>query len=842
MVTDLKSSLSKLDFKNLPDSLKNLKPSELKGIIDANKDLISTFAPDFPIDKVSGLLGSAADLSSKLPNLMKGGMNVDLNAAFSKAQGNIMEAMKGFKPEQIGPFMQSQIGMLKNFTAGDLNKYASALNIPTGMLSQLPSDMTIDKAGNMLKQGANMMGNFNPSAAGQNISSTLTNARNSIANFPDSKLFNSISGSASMNIPGLGNVSGSTTVGEVRQFIAAQSAATPEATVASTTSLLDRAKNGLSGIADSELVSNLSVGARANIPGIGSVGGSTTVGELRQIISAQRTGLSQMDQQELMKNIAPAVQQQFLNIAQNVPGGAQAIEAARFLQSQSGNLAKIGEQMKNINVKDLSANLQTQWGSFSASVKNFKPEQIGTAMKSFGNSIKSMSGKSVASIQQAMTGNFKNLQSVAGSVGSAAATAGNVAALLGVQSKELQALASGAQAVQSVAGAINTVSSAVSAAQAATSVAGIMTLPQALAWSYPPRKQAACDPMEPNINDTTVASMCEKLRAPVTPLNKLKMRYYDPDRAEESELPSGVAEGLAFNDYFEGNMPYMRMLDTGRSIQTSTKTEQDAMDDKGQYAAIVGVGREGIAGDAEFKDQRCLLGGWGEAKASFGGVTIKAPDPVTSWTELKLYQLRTIRDKQVYCIGRHEKLFKPTGTEDILLYLVGGELDNIEDNSASPLTWRGYIYDVEDARRFPNFPDQEPERIEGLDNAQAKDIVILPFNGGEDEDGLRGLPRLGVVEEVNKKDDNWYVKVKMQDDGDAPDTCGTTDASGNPAVSRYFYKPGHHDTLVEEDYESIGSDMDCADQNLQRCVMATWDDIELYRASNDLHPSSTEEK
>ncbi|MBN8542932.1 MAG: hypothetical protein J0M34_01555 [Alphaproteobacteria bacterium] len=838
MIQNLQSSMQNLDLNNLPDSLQDLDPEQLKGVIDANRDLISTFAPDFPIDQMTGLLEAGANLSSRLPNLMQGGMNLDLNAAFMNAQGSIMEAMKDFNPEQIGQFMQGQIGMLQNFTAGDLNRYASALNIPTGLLSQLPSDLTVAGAGNMLREGANMMGSFNPSAAGQNISSALANARSSIANFPDSQLFNSISGSASMNIPGIGNISGSTTVGEVRQFLAAQSAASPDATVGAITSQLGRAQDSLAGLADSTLVNNLSIGARANIPGIGSIGGNTTVGELRQLLSAQQNGLGQINPQELMRDIGPAVQQQFVNIAQNIPGVAQAAEAARFLQSQAANLGQISQQFGNINMQTLSANLSTQWGSISASVRNFNPQQIGTMMQGFGNSIQGMAGRGMASIQQAMQGNYQNLMSAAGSIGGAAATAGQVAAALGIQSEALNQAIQIGGTVQSAANAISTVNSAMNAASGAASAAGTMTLPEAMMWLWPPRAIAACDPMEPRINTSTVASMCEKLRAPVTPLNKLKLRYYDPAHQEESELPSGVPEGLTFAEYFGGNMPYMRLHDTGRPIQTSTDTKQDPMDDKGQYAAIVGVGREAIAGDAEFKDQRCLLGGWGEP-ASFGGTGIsRLPDPVTSWTELKLYQMRSIRDKQVYCIGRHEKLFKPTGTEEILLYLAGGQNDTFVGATASPLTWRGYIYDLEESRRFPNFPDQEPERIAGLDEAQVKDIVILPVNGGEDDDGLRGLPRLGIVEEVNTNDDNWYIKVKMADDGDAPDTCGTTDASGNPPVSRYFYKPGHHDALDESLYEEIGSDMDCADQNLKRCVMADWDDIELYRARDHLRISS----
>ena len=831
---DLQSNLKNLDLKNLPSSLKNLKPGELKAIIDQNTELLSAFAPNLPIGEISGMLDDALALSGNLSKLVQGGMNIDLNSAFMNAQGDIMKSLKDFSPEKFGELMKSQVGMLKDFTAGNLKDFAGALNIPTGLLSQLPSNLTIEGAGNMLKQGANMMGSFDPSAAGATVSNALKDAGKSIANFPDSALFNSIGGSANIRIPGIGNIGGSATVGDVRQFIAAQSAISPNATAGSVVSQLGKARDSLAGLADSALVNNLSIGARANIPGIGSIGGNTTVGELRQLLSAQQTGLGQLNPQEPMRNVGPAIQQQFVNIAQNIPGVAKATEVALFLQSQSGNLAKIGDQLKNINLQNLSANLNTQLTSLGASIKNFKPEQVGIMLKGFGNSIKGLSGKGVASIQLALQGNFTDLKSISGSITGAATTVSTVLGVLGVNSAALNKAIEIGGTVQSAADAISTVQSAVGAAQAGTSAAGTMTLPQALGWLWPPRFIAACDPLEPRINTTTVASMCEKLRAPVTPLNKLKMRYFDPEHAEESELPSGVPEGLSFAEYFGGNMPFMRLHDTGRSIQTSTDSEQDPMDDKGKYTAIVGVGREAIAGDAEFKDQRCLLGGWGEPTA-FGGTAIEQlPDPVTSWTELKLYQMRSIRDKHVYCIGRHEKLFKPSGTEEILLYLLGGELDNIEDKYASPFTWRGYMIDIDEDRRFPNFSEQKPDLIAGLDEARVKDIIILPRNGsGEDE--MPGLPRLAYVTAVNNQegcDDNCYIEVRMQDDGDAPDTCGTTDASGNEPVTRYFYKPDHH-SLDENQYDMIGSEMSCANQNLKNCVLETWDDVELYRIRED---------
>jgi hypothetical protein len=358
---------------------------------------------------------------------------------------------------------------------------------------------------------------------------------------------------------------------------------------------------------------------------------------------------------------------------------------------------------------------------------------------------------------------------------------------------------------------------------------------------------AACTPLEPIQNTRKMADMCKDLREPLIPINKLKMRYHDPEKLSESELPSGVPEGLSFKEYFGSNMPYMRLLDTGRSIQKSRNSQQDPMDDLGQYTAIVGVGKEAISGNSNAKDERCLLGGWG-GPASFGGVSINAPDPITSWTELKLYQTRTARGESVYCIGRYEKTFKTESTEEKILGLAGGEFNALralpgktEKTSMSkipwPLSWRGYLIEPDTRFQFPNFSKSASGISTGIDNAKLGDILILPRNGSGNG-RPPGLPRLAIVVEGGNNDaacqdeGSCWVNVLVADDGNTPDVCGTTDAKGQ-ALSRTFYKPDFSENLNKDDFQTVGASTDCEDQNLQKCVLGTWDSIKVYRIRED---------
>ena len=364
--------------------------------------------------------------------------------------------------------------------------------------------------------------------------------------------------------------------------------------------------------------------------------------------------------------------------------------------------------------------------------------------------------------------------------------------------------------------------------------------------AIPDATKASCDPMEMRRNKDKVETMCKKLRAPLVPINKLKMRYHNPDE-DESEIPSGAMEGMTFKEYFGDHMPYMRLHDTGRSIQESTSEDQDPDDTKGQFTAIVGVGREGIVGGKE--DERCLLGGWG-GDVNFAGVSIDTPDPITSWTELKLYQARTARKDGVYCIGRYDKVFKPESTEEKVLGAFGGTFSTTRALTGQtektrmatvpwPLAWRGYFIDPDNAKRFPNFGGGSPTMRTGLDHAEPGDVVMLSRGGAASGD-KPGLPRLGLVLEGTQNDpkkcernEDCWVKLSIADDGNAPDICGVTDAAGQ-LVTRYFHKPGFTKGLVDADFSKLGTNNSCVDQNLQHCEFEEWDSAKIYRIRSDV--------
>jgi len=410
---------------------------------------------------------------------------------------------------------------------------------------------------------------------------------------------------------------------------------------------------------------------------------------------------------------------------------------------------------------------------------------------------------------------------------------------------------------------------------------------------------ARCDPDEQEANDVPMALLCKELRRPLVMVNKLKMRYHNPDKPEMMALPAGVPEGLTFKEYFTDHMPYPRLWDTGTSIQKDKPSDvkfQEPMDYEGQYTAIVGVGREakldsgngsgsasssGSNGDSGNSgggaDERCLAGGWG-GDVSFGGISIKTPDPITSWTELKLYQSRTLRNKRVSCIGRYEKVFKPGSTENMVLAAAGGEIPviivsscpkNNSDPAACtykslkeykdagsanagqsnmvtitkykqvgvPLGWRGYLASKNDATRFPKFGGAKGTTITGLSKADLGDIVLFPKGSGPDN-GKPGLPKIGLVRETNingdcEKQKNCYVQVFEADNGKWPDTCGSTDNWGE-MKTRYLYKPGFMPTNMVDSLNLLKSNRNCEDTKLSHCELSTWDSIELYRVTDDV--------
>jgi hypothetical protein len=441
---------------------------------------------------------------------------------------------------------------------------------------------------------------------------------------------------------------------------------------------------------------------------------------------------------------------------------------------------------------------------------------------------------------------------------------------------------------------------------------------------------------------TPMDQICRDLRRPFTPLNKLKMRYHNPDDANDKDkknmvlksdmnikdygITDGALEGLTFREYFGNHMPYPKVWDLGQSLQknqTSDGNNQPELDTTGQYTAIVGVGREAAAEAASknapkdadgktraelFPDQRCRTMGWGGLAAdltaaaaslagiggrdarfgftSFAGLTVYWPDPMTSWTELKLYQTRTQRNVGLSCIGRYEKVFKPGGAENMMLlatgaewqkmiitkcakdvkgrtkdctfmtlkdYVSAGEPKNDDStiylkqlqNDAWPNAWRGYAAPLNLDSKFPIFGDGIFIPYMGLNVAEVGDIIMLPF-GHEHALAVPGLERIGLAKlalvietrlpgETNCNDDdqkNCYVKVLEPDNGKWPDVCGTTDTWGE-MKTRYYFKPGHLPIEASDEYTRINSTKNCKETKLSHCEMSAWDRLIIYRIRDD---------
>jgi hypothetical protein len=406
---------------------------------------------------------------------------------------------------------------------------------------------------------------------------------------------------------------------------------------------------------------------------------------------------------------------------------------------------------------------------------------------------------------------------------------------------------------------------------------------------------------------TAMDAICRDLRKPFTPMNKLKMRYHNPNDPDDKDgdnvaLTAGVPEGLTFKEYFGNRMPYPRLWDTGSSIQntpTSDGNYQPPLDTTGQHTAIVGVGREattkagaGTAKDSDgiklmdkHTDQRCKTMGWSSTPfvpVRFGGVTVVPPDPMSSWTELKLYQARTARNTGLSCIARYEKVFKPGSAENMILIATGAEYKRAvisecerdrggrtknctfltlkeyekkkKDRTLKPTTthtyikelktelwpnsWRGYMSAMSGMNQFPWFGDGYPETFTGLDNAEIGDIILLPFGPRNDAD-KPGLAKLALITEARlpansdcMDKENCYVQVSEPDNGKWPDICGTTDTWGE-MKSRYYFKPGHLPKEASDEYNRIASVSHCGETRISHCEQTAWNNLEIYRIRND---------
>jgi len=222
---------------------------------------------------------------------------------------------------------------------------------------------------------------------------------------------------------------------------------------------------------------------------------------------------------------------------------------------------------------------------------------------------------------------------------------------------------------------------------------------------------------------------------------------------------------------------------------------------------------------------------------------------ISGWDGLKGHQMWTLRRQNFSCIGRYEKIFKPYGPENFVLTRAGASWQTKDGVQWSwPLSWRGYIHD----------PDNEFEKnifATGLDNAQSGDIIIFKVNG---------LKRIYYVSFVNQTDPR-YIKIEGWDQGKFPTSTGSGISLGTgveriiyknpndlPEAARKFRPLGNNDPVPPDissiaEAAKVGNVPSCEDPDYTNCVLggdgaevngefianSTWNDVEIYRPSED---------
>jgi len=350
-----------------------------------------------------------------------------------------------------------------------------------------------------------------------------------------------------------------------------------------------------------------------------------------------------------------------------------------------------------------------------------------------------------------------------------------------------------------------------------------------------------------------VKKCCDDLAQALAPINTLKIRN-TKDNPELEPVP----EGYRFSDYFTGDpmnkqlfvsifpdkvphMPFMRWWDTGTAAGGTSGDQNYNPDcDQGGYDVIVGVGVDGNKGGDGAK--YCRYGGNGNAN-KYGCYTIPTPvDSLTSWSELKQYQMNSIRKYGLNCLPQYEKIYKQDGGED-------GALTILMGNPSSPITkdgktsnmqaiewrlaWRGYLSDPDFVDQFPSFganPAKGSGRgftgkkasdgsfvvdaaaksyadnagkasYKGLSNAIVGDIIYITHDDvSPKKPDFKVMPFVAVVTgiSIKGKDDDYIVIIDINN-GKYPDVCGNTDYAGF-GQSRTVYKKSLPTTVYESLY------------------------------------------
>lgn len=270
----------------------------------------------------------------------------------------------------------------------------------------------------------------------------------------------------------------------------------------------------------------------------------------------------------------------------------------------------------------------------------------------------------------------------------------------------------------------------------------------------------------------SIINLCKALAKSIPTINPLKIRATDA-----YNFPLGVPEGYKFTDYFGFHRPYLRCWDTGLECSTGDPIDDpDLLSAEGARVAIIGAGREGqsctlgggygassgltsvafpglydnnwlnkieamLASFGNMQDAFEGLSGMGDVSFDMDSATLEEAlsattdllgnafeivemedrqdnaEPITSWSELKQYQMRATRDFGLNCLAKNEQVFKQGTGEDMILGFAGGQYqrlvpDNADNGALSytryhtiawPKGWRGYVTDTSVSRRFPNF-------------------------------------------------------------------------------------------------------------------------------------------
>jgi hypothetical protein len=283
------------------------------------------------------------------------------------------------------------------------------------------------------------------------------------------------------------------------------------------------------------------------------------------------------------------------------------------------------------------------------------------------------------------------------------------------------------------------------------------------------------------------------------------------------------------------HMPYMRWWDTGTSAGNPNHGGS-FINTLGSYDVIVGVGRE-ERNYEEAKDTTVKA----HLDVDAQPLTQKSQiGRIDGWDGIKGHQMWATRTKNMTCIARTEKLFKPYSAEEFVLAKAGAQYETKTQNIATdikpkngdasgqtypwPLGWRGYV-------NSPDADNSFKTNAMGLDNATKGDIIIFDLNG---------MKQIAFVTDANPLSGggNSYVRIESWDQGKFPTAAGVTIASGNVST-RTIYRdavpPDYRNSLTMTNAAKSGNQPSCEDPNYTACVLPNggWNSVKIYRPRSD---------